>query len=98
MFGGGGANNNNSNANNNAPEGQEPAAADEESGDDDEDDTDGEEMDVMGAAGKIVVFEDDLAASEQMRLFDLAVLMSGEIDIIDHKRHLKRHKAGACTS
>lgn len=97
---GGGPNNN---SNNNAPAGQESTAADDSSCDDDDEDgdTDGEghddrTLDVMGAAGKIDSIsnaQEDVAAKEQMRLFDLAVRMSGEIDIADHKRHLKRHKA-----
>ena len=31
--------------------------------------------------------------SEQMRLFDLAVRMSSEVELRDHKRNLKKHKA-----
>ena len=55
----------------------EDDSGDDEDGTDGEGGEDGEDgnaMDVMGAAGKIAVSQQgDLAATEQMRLFDLAV-------------------------
>ena len=53
-----------------------------------------EESDDDGDAGEeIASLLHQGEQSEQMRLFDLAVRMSGEVDVRDHKRNLKKHKA-----
>ena len=65
----------------NAAHAHNPAAESEES--DDEEDA-GEQIASVLHQGE---------QSEQMRLFDLAVRMSSEVELRDHKRNLKKHKA-----
>jgi len=59
---------------------------------------DGDDMDVLGTAGKIGLGANDdgvssATSNEKMRLFDLAVRMSTEIEVREHRRHMKRYKA-----
>ena len=56
---------------------------------------DGDDMDVLGTAGKIGLGANDdgvssATSNEKMRLFDLAVRMSTEIEVREHRRHMKR--------
>ena len=49
-------------------------------------------MDVMGAAARVGVASSD-TDSQTYRNFDLAVRMSAELGVREHRRHLKKHKA-----
>ena len=49
-------------------------------------------MDVMGAAARVGVAPSD-AETQTYRNFDLAVRMSAEMGVREHRRHLKKHKA-----
>ena len=49
-------------------------------------------MDVMGAAARVGVASSD-TESQTYRNFDLAVRMSAELGVREHRRHLKKHKA-----
>ena len=74
-----------------------PQRAPSSSGGDSEDeaddpDADDDSMDVMGAAARVGVASSD-TDSQTYRNFDLAVRMSAELGVREHRRHLKKHKA-----
>ena len=75
------------------PRARAPSSSGGESEDDaDDPDADDDSMDVMGAAARVGVAPSD-AETQTYRNFDLAVRMSAEMGVREHRRHLKKHKA-----